>query len=121
MSAPDLPVLDPTTVSEVQALGAELLAEIVDLFVTDVPIRLSRLRAAVADRAGDAIRREAHGLKGGALGVGAARMASICGAIERLAGAGDVDRAAALEASIDPAFAEARLALEDLCRRDPAA
>jgi len=114
-------VLDRSTLAEVQGLGPELLEEIVNIFVADVPVRLARLHSAFAAHQGDAIRKEAHGLKGGALGVGAARMADICAAIERYAGVGELAQASTLEPSVDPAFEEARRALEQLCRCRPTA
>jgi len=116
MRTPDGPVLNETTLADIQAIGDDMLAEIVALFVVDASPRMIRLHAAFVARAADAIRREAHGLKGGALSVGAARMADICQAIEHYAAQGHIDRAAALEDAVVPAFDEARGALEAVCR-----
>jgi HPt (histidine-containing phosphotransfer) domain-containing protein len=44
----------------------QLLAEISQLFVDDAPNHLTRIRAAIDARDGDALRRAAHGLKGAA-------------------------------------------------------
>ena len=115
MHTPRGPVLNETTLADIQALGDDMLGEIVALFVVDSSPRMMRLHAAFVDHAADAIRREAHGLKGGALGIGAARMADICQAIEHYAAQGHIDQAAALEDAIAPAFDEARGALEALC------
>jgi histidine phosphotransfer protein HptB len=114
------PVLDHAVLAEIRSLGADFLDEIVAVFVVDAAARLARLHAVCTAGAGDAIRKEAHGLKGGALGVGAARMAEICSAIEQNAGTGRIAEAVALESSLDPAFDEARRALEELCRCRPA-
>jgi HPt (histidine-containing phosphotransfer) domain-containing protein len=120
MHTPGHPVLNEATLAEVRALGDEMLEEIVALFVDDVAARMAQLHDAFRAQSADAIRREAHGLKGGALGVGAARLAGICEIIEQSAAAGQVDRAAGLEAAIEPAFHEASAALHALCRGVPA-
>jgi HPt (histidine-containing phosphotransfer) domain-containing protein len=114
-------VLNPSTLVELQMLGEGMFEEIVSAFVADIPGRLARLHSLCATRAADAITREAHGLKGGALSVGAAHLADICAAIESYAGVGQVEQAAALEDSLEPAFNEARHALEELCRCPPTA
>jgi HPt (histidine-containing phosphotransfer) domain-containing protein len=95
-------------------LGADFVTEIVDLFVADVPPRLTRLRDAVTTRVADAIRREAHGLKGSALGVGAVRMADICEAIEHEGGAGIFEGVDARCADLEPAFNDVRNALKEM-------
>jgi two-component system, sensor histidine kinase len=112
----DGPLLNQNTLAEVQSLGDGLLQEIVAAFVADAPDRITRLHAAFAAHAADAIKREAHGLKGGALGVGAARIADICQAIESHATNGRVDAAAMFQADVDPAFVETCRALEALCQ-----
>ena len=117
----DGPLLNDATLAEVRILGDDFLEEIVGAFVADAPGRITRLHAAFGIRAADAIRREAHGLKGGALSVGAARMADICQAIEQHAADGQLDDAASLENAIDPVFDETCLALETLrCGRSSA-
>src|SRR5215510_2526510 len=105
---PAVPVLDQRVLSELQTLGTDVVAEILDLFVRDVPNRLSALRLALDDRSPDAVLREAHGLKGSALGIGAMRLAHLCAAIERDARDGQLDRAAAGSARLEEEFAEAR-------------
>ena len=44
-----VPVLDDSVLSELQILGADVVAEIFDLFVADVPSRLARLTDDQAD------------------------------------------------------------------------
>jgi HPt (histidine-containing phosphotransfer) domain-containing protein len=110
------PILNEATLADVVAIGGDMLEEIIALFADDVPGRIARLHEAFDARVADAIRREAHGLKGGALSIGAARMASICQAIEHHAAAGHIDEAAALEDAVEPAFDEACRALDAFCR-----
>jgi HPt (histidine-containing phosphotransfer) domain-containing protein len=121
MHTPVDPILNVATLAEVRALGDDMLEEIVALFADDTAARMILLHGAFHAQSADAIRREAHGLKGGALGVGAARLAGICETIEHCAASGHVDQAAALELAVAPAFEEAVAALRALCRSVPAA
>lgn len=105
------PVLDEHVLSELQTLGADVVAEIFDLFVADVPTRLAGLQRALEDRSCDGVLREAHGLKGSALGVGARRLARICAAIEHDARAERLDRAKDRSSRLEPEFAEVRVAM----------
>ena len=90
----DPPILDAATIGGLQALGADILGEIFELFAVDAPARLARLENAIQSGSRDAVLREAHGLKGTALGVGAARMATLCAAIESDARTGQLSDAA---------------------------
>jgi histidine phosphotransfer protein HptB len=110
------PVLDDSVLSELQTLGADVVAEIVDLFLADVPVRLAKLMQAIDTRSSDAVLREAHGLKGSALGVGATRLADLCAAIEHDARDGHLDRVIAQSSALEAEFAEARGALKDMRR-----
>ena len=107
-----LPVLDPSVLACLrEACGDDMIAEIVDLFVVDVPQRLSTLTAAIASTSARHVSREAHGLKNSAVAVGAMRMASICDALEQAARAGSLTDAANQCARIEREFHGARQAL----------
>jgi HPt (histidine-containing phosphotransfer) domain-containing protein len=111
--SPTLPVLDPGVLDGLRvACGDDMIAEIVGLFVVDVPQRLSTLAAAIAATSAERVSREAHGLKNSALAVGAMRMASICDAIEQAARAGTLTEAANQCARVDGEFHVARRVLE---------
>jgi HPt (histidine-containing phosphotransfer) domain-containing protein len=108
-----LPVLDPWVLDGLrEACDDEMIAEIVGLFVADVPQRLSTLTAAIAATSAERVSREAHALKNSALAVGAMRMASICDAIEQAARAGSLAGAATQCARVEAEFHVARRALE---------
>jgi HPt (histidine-containing phosphotransfer) domain-containing protein len=109
-----VPVLDGRVLSELRALGPDVVAEILEVFLADVPSRLVNLQHALADRSLDLVLREAHGLKGSALGIGAFRLASLCAAIEHDAREGHLDRATARSSELDAQFAEVRTALDDV-------
>lgn len=109
-----VPILDDSVLSELQTLGPDVVAEIFDLFVADVPNRLGKLRRAIDDRSLDLVLREAHGLKGSALGIGASRLASLCAAIEHDAREGHLDRATTQSSELEPEFTEVQTALDDV-------
>lgn len=108
-----VPVLDDGVLAELQTLGADMVAEIFELFVTDVPNRLSKMQQAIDASSCDGILREAHGLKGSALGVGASRLAVMCAAIERDARDGHLDQAADRASELAGQFAQVCGAIKD--------
>ena len=121
-TATSVPVLDGSVLGELRTLGADVVAEIFDLFVSDVPHRLARLQHAIDDRSRDSVLHEAHGLKGSALALGAARFAGLCAAIERDAREGHLDQASARSSTLQMEFAEVRRAMKEMgLARDPRA
>jgi len=107
-----VPVLDDTVLSELQTLGGGVVAEIFELFATDVPNRLSKLQQAIDTGSCDGVLREAHGLKGSALGVGATRLAMVCAAIEHDARDGHLDQVAVRSSRLAEEFVQVRRAME---------
>jgi histidine phosphotransfer protein HptB len=108
-----VPILDDGVLSELRTLGANVVEEIFELFVTDVPNRLGKLHQAIDKGSCDGVLREAHGLKGSALGVGASRLAVLCAAIEHDARDGNLDQATARSSQLDGEFAQVRGAMKD--------
>lgn len=84
--------IDFSVLDELRALQADdepdIVGEVVALFLSDSPRRVEAIAASVAAK--DAVRlgKEAHGLKGSAANVGAAKLRSICEQLERLGKAG---------------------------------
>ena len=109
-----VPILEGSVWSELQTLGPDVVSEILDLFLADVPSRLVKLQHAVDSRSLDLVLREAHGLKGSALGIGASRLASLCAAIEHDVREGHLDRLAARLSDLEPEFVEVQTALNDV-------
>ncbi len=71
---------------ELQEPGADgLLAELIDLFLTDTPLRLAELRQALADQDATRIAAIAHTLKGSCGNLGAERLAALTCDVERAA------------------------------------
>lgn len=113
--AADSPVLDTTVLTDLSSIDADIVTDLVQAFVSDVPVRIDTLRVGVEARSAAAILREAHGLKGSAFAVGAVRMAALCAAIEDDAHAGRFDEAAARWGCLGSEFVEVRQALEAMC------
>ena len=92
------PVLDPAVLAEIRALATggedDAIMAITQVFMADAPDRVVRLGAAIAARDVNTVRRIAHRLRGGALALGAGRMARVCTAIEQAAVAESIDEAA---------------------------
>jgi two-component system sensor histidine kinase/response regulator len=90
-------VLDLSVVAAIRSLGdpgePDVFAEIARLFLADVPVHLAALRAAVETRNAASVGQIAHRLRGGALEMGALRMAPLCADIERAARAGSLEAA----------------------------
>jgi len=110
------PILDGVALGELERLGPDVVSEIVQSFVLDVPERLISLRGEVAAQSSSGIVREIHALKGSALAVGATRLARLCAAIERDARAGFLDEAMARSSEIESVFEEVREALREAGR-----
>ena len=100
----------------IRALGGpgepDVFAEVARLFLADVPIHLTALGVAIAADEKESVRNIAHRLRGGALEIGAVRMAPVCAAIEHAARSGSLVDAAAQADSLGREFALARHELE---------
>lgn len=115
LAAPEPPVLDASVMAAIRSLGGpgepDVYAQVAELFLADVPVHLSALRAAIAAGQPESVRQIAHRLRGGTLEMGALRMAPLCAALEHGAHAGSLAGAAAHADNLDREFAAARDAL----------
>jgi PAS domain S-box-containing protein len=96
---PPDPPLDPEVLAGLRQLGAEsgrdIVHQLTTLFLTTAIETLERIHQALADRDPAALGRAAHAIKGSSATVGAHTLARLSGELERQAGAGDLDGAAA--------------------------
>ncbi|HEX6709804.1 MAG TPA: response regulator [Rubrobacter sp.] len=94
----------------------DLLKELTDLFLVDVPLQLAVLRKAV--EAGDvpSVERIVHTLKGSSGNMGARRMGPLCTELEETVRSGELSAAPDLISSLEEEFGRARLALEEVYR-----
>lgn len=116
LSVPPSPVLDAAVMAAIRSLGEpgepDVFAEVARLFIADVPVHLRALRAAVAAGSAESVGQIAHRLRGGALEIGALRMAPLCAAIEQAGRSGSLEHAAAQVDALQHEFAAVSAALE---------
>jgi HPt (histidine-containing phosphotransfer) domain-containing protein len=114
--ATELPVLDVSVMAAIRSLGGpdepDVYAEVVLLFLVDVPIHLSALAAAIAAADCELVSQIAHRLRGSTLEMGVVRMAPLCAEIEDAARGGSLRHAAAQAEDLAREFAAARAAME---------
>jgi HPt (histidine-containing phosphotransfer) domain-containing protein len=63
--------------------GPQVAREVVQIFISDYPAKLQKLRDAIEQGNFDTIRFQAHDIKSGCLSMGIKPMSSICEVIER--------------------------------------
>lgn len=94
----------------------EVMAEVLDLFLTESRRDVKRVAEAIQARAWEQAARAAHALKGAAANVGADRASAVAAALETMAKSPDrgdaASRLAALQAAFDAACAAMRKVLE---------
>ncbi|MDQ1729607.1 MAG: hypothetical protein QOD33_1732 [Pyrinomonadaceae bacterium] len=80
------PAVDLATLATLEELQEEgepnLIVELIDLFLADVPCRLSALRASLVLENYPALKRGAHSLRGSSGSLGALRTSALCEEIE---------------------------------------
>ena len=104
-------MLDAEVIAELRSEGDELLQDLIALFVSETPARLTTLATSI--RGGDCkeAERAAHTLKSSAATLGAIAMSVAAAAAENAARAGRLDEVARL---LEPLEAEADRAIEAL-------
>lgn len=116
VSQPPSPVLDIAVMAAIRSLGEpgepDVFAEVARLFIADVPVHLTALRVAVAAGRAESVGQIAHRIRGGALEIGALRMAPLCAAIELAGRSGSLEHAPAQLDALQHEFAAASAALE---------
>jgi HPt (histidine-containing phosphotransfer) domain-containing protein len=113
-----LPALDPVVLENLRQLTPpgepDVLNEVLQLFLDDVPARIERLRAAWQGGDAVAVQRAAHSLKGSAGNIGATDLLGVCRQLDELGRAGDLSGAAALVAALDSEFGRVRAEIKSL-------
>ena len=93
-------VLDPAVIAALRQLTTpgdpDVLTEVLQLFLQEVPPRMDRLRNACALGNIEEVYRAAHSLKGSAGNIGAQRLMGVCRQIDEMGRAGDLAGAAPL-------------------------
>lgn len=76
------PPIDKEVVAQLRSEGDNLLCDLVDMFIVEVPVQLARLEEALTKRDAGATRLSAHTLKGTGGNFGARRMQALAFALE---------------------------------------
>ncbi len=87
-------IFDEADLLERLAGDADLVAEVVVIFLEDCPLRLQAVESAMARREAVALRAAAHALKGAAGSLGAPRLFEAAQTLEQLAADGSLGSAA---------------------------
>ena len=102
--------IDGAALGELAAVEGEpgepnLLAELLELFRQDTPVRLAAVRAAIEGGDREGVQREAHAFKGSCAALGLRHLQALCATLEREGGEGPPAEAhgmlGAMEAELD--------------------
>jgi HPt (histidine-containing phosphotransfer) domain-containing protein len=117
----EAPVLDRAVTNALRTLTSpgepDVLAEVLNLFLDEVPPRMTRLRNAWTAGNIEEVHRAAHSLKGSSGNIGARRLYGVCAQLDEKTRSGDLSGAAplvdALGVEFDKVEAEIRRLLAD--------
>ncbi len=77
----EIPALDNTALDNIRALSSEgnenLLSQIINIFLTDTPLKINQLAEAISRHDSDTVRSIAHSLKSGCANIGAKRLSAL--------------------------------------------
>jgi two-component system, sensor histidine kinase and response regulator len=96
----------------------DIVCELIELFLADVPPQLVALREAV--QSGDmlSVKRIAHTLKGGSRNMGVVRMAAICAELEEIGRSETLTGAPVWISRLEEEFERVRVAFEEILTKD---
>lgn len=84
-------VLDPSMLADLKQMGPDVMKDLLNLFRTDMPPILEKMRIAVSEKNAQKLKETAHSLKGGAANLGAKSLAALCAELEKKGRDGVVD------------------------------
>ena len=106
--------LDPNAIAELRDLMGDEFVALIDAFQSDSRDQVEAIGEAVERRDAETVRRQAHGLKGACINLGAGDLAELCGRVEQVGRAGDCAMARDLLAPLHVEFEAVSVALEAL-------
>lgn len=95
----------------------DVIKEITELFMSDVPPRIRELNDALRDGNREKSELLAHSLRGSSANIGAVRLEELFSDIERSAKSADLPEAAATGRKLEPEFQRLRSTMETFDRR----
>jgi HPt (histidine-containing phosphotransfer) domain-containing protein len=99
----------------------QIAGETIRIYLTEADKTIEALEEAVRASEAGLVERYAHKLRGGALNLGARRLAQLAGSLEENGRSGDLSEAGSRSGQIRAEFARLRLFLADLSRGSAAA
>ena len=115
-------VLDQAVIDTLRQLTPagepDVLAEVLKLFLEEVPPRIDRLRNAWASGNIEQMHRAAHSLKGSAGNIGARRLYDVCRQLDEMGKAGDLAGAAPLVDALGVEFGKVESEIHRLIPTD---
>ncbi len=114
------PVLDPAVIERLRQLTPpgepDVLKEVLQLFLQEVPSRISRLRAAWQAGNPSDVHRAAHSLKGSSGNIGATDLFEVCRQLDDQGRAGDLAQMPTLVACLDTEYARVAAEIDQLIK-----
>lgn len=106
-------ILDLSVIESLRELGgSELVVELVEIFLDDLPPRIAALREALEEGDAEAVARCAHTLRGSCANMGALRMNQLASELEGAGGSGDLSKVLPLLEQLEEETEHVRVALE---------
>ncbi len=106
--------LDPNAIAELRDLMGDEFDALIDAFRSDSQGQVEAIDQAATGNDADTVRRQAHGLKGACINLGANDLAELCGRIEEIGRVGDCSSALELLAPLHSEFRAVSAALDSL-------
>lgn len=94
--------------------GGEFFNELVDIFLADMPVRLTEIDTSLAQGDAPTLQRAAHSIKGASGNFGATALAEVAHKIELLARAGQLEAVKVELAPLATEFAKVTVALAEV-------
>ncbi|MFL6208779.1 MAG: Hpt domain-containing protein [Pyrinomonadaceae bacterium] len=105
-------MIDMTMLFSLEAAQLEgepdIIVELIDLYLADVPLRIAAMQAAIAVKDERALKHAAHNLKGSSANLGAYQLAARCADIEQADGNDPFQSSSALLAQLEQEFERVR-------------
>ena len=104
-------VFDPVMLAELRSMR-DILPELIEVFQSEVRVRLDAMRTAVEQGDAEQLRQLAHSVRGAAGNMGGRNLAACCSQLEKIGRAGSVQGAAALLPEMELHYAQLCQALQ---------
>ena len=114
----DSPLLEPDAIANLRSINPDdngsFIGQLVDLFLSDAPLRIAEMETALAQNRGADLGHLAHAVKGSAANFGATRLVALAFELEQLGKSSQLALAREKLAALHAEFVHTRPALEAL-------